>query len=133
MSEDSLRKPPQIVVGDSFDSLLASNRRTGEDDVREISVSHEEPSPALLWLGLLGYFITFAGSFMVADFDLSLCFNILCGGSFFSTLSLMIYYTTYGNWEQNVGKRSTNTNPTATLLGFIAVLIMGLYIYFSAF
>tara|TARA_B100001094_G_scaffold327848_1_gene386955 strand:+ start:1686 stop:2081 length:396 start_codon:yes stop_codon:yes gene_type:complete len=130
MSEGSLRKPPQIVVGDSLDSPLSSGSQPDEGDVREILVSLEEPPPTLLWLGLLGYLITFAGSFMVADFDLALCFNILCGGSFFSTLSLMIYYTNYGNWEANTGK--SNTNANATLLGIIAVFIMGLYIFFIA-
>ena len=83
MSEDSLRKPPQIVLGYSIDSILTSDSQPHEGDSREISVSIEEPSPTLLWLGLIGYFITFAGSFMVADFDLALCFNLLCGGSFF--------------------------------------------------
>ena len=133
MSEDSLRKPPQIVVGDSFDSVLTNESQPHEGDVRKISVSLEEPSPTLLWVGLLGYLITFAGSFMVADFDLALCFNILCSGSFLSTLSLMIYYMIYTNWEENTGRSSSNSNLSATLLGFVAVLIMGLYIYFSAF
>ena len=133
MSEDSLRKPPKIVLGDSIDSILTSDSQPHEGDSREISVSIEEPSPTLLWLGLLGYFITFAGSFMVADFGLSLCFNILCGGSFFSTLSLMIYYITYTNWEGNIGRSSSNLNLSATLLGFIAAFIVGLYIFFSAF
>ena len=133
MSEDSLRKPPQIVVGDSFDSVLSSDSQPHEGAVREISVSLEEPSPTLLWVGLLGYLITFGGSFMVADFDLALCFNILCSGSFLSTLSLMIYYIIYTNWEENTGRSNSNSNLSATLLGFVAVLIMGLYIYFSAF
>ena len=45
----------------------------------------------------------------------------------------MIYYITYTNWEGNIGRSSSNLNLSATLLGFIAAFIVGLYIFFSEF
>ncbi len=133
MSEKSLPKPPKIVLEDNVSVPLDESIQSSLREVREIPVSMIEPSPLLLLFGLLGYGVTIFGVFSVWDNDITSCFNILCCGSFFSTISLLIYYNNYGYWEKSMGQSSANADMTTILLGVMAVVILVFYLFLRGF
>ena len=133
MSVKSLPKPPKIVLEDKVDVQEEAPETPLSLPERQIQVSLQEPPSVLLWFGLLGYIITFMGTFTVWDNDISLCLNILCCGSFTSTVCLLIHYNNYGYWNKSNGQSSANEDIAAIMLGVIAAVILVLYFFISGF
>ena len=118
--------PPnqQNLISGTEKSVVQATNHEYRTPHMETYVPIKKPSLELLIVGIFGYVLSIGIPFyFIDDMEWDVCFNILCCGSFFSTLCIIIHGMSHASWEKKMGQSSISTSIIIVVL---VLLLCGL-------